>query len=138
MRSLKLVALAGGALALFSFNAVEASGRPDDCKKFLTGQWAGKGDFDAFGTIMKVDNRYSYNKDGTFETVNRYLGEGNVWQEQRIRGTWTVAPGQRGSECLVTMNGQYESAGTSSTSTFQIIDEDTFRSLGFDMRRVRD
>jgi hypothetical protein len=123
--------------AALGFLAVRASAAPPDCPTFLTGQWVGKGDFEAFGRTTKVDNKYSYNKDGSFETLNRFLGEGGIWQEQRVRGSWTAARGKGRTECRVTMNGKFESEGTSSTSTFDIIDANTFRSLGFDMQRVR-
>lgn len=126
------------ALAAIGFHAAEAGAASHDCRQFLTGDWAGKGDFEAFGTITRVDNKYSYNEDGSFETLNRYLGKNGAWQEQRLKGDWTVAPGKVDAECRLTMNGKFESAGTSSTSTFEIVDANTFRSLGFDMKRIQE
>ena len=115
--------------------AGQASAQPVDCKQFLTGRWAGKGTVKQFN--VEVDNAYRYDADGSFETVNRFLGTDGKWQEQRVRGSWTAGAGTEPNSCTLSQVGKFEAQGTSSTTSFTIIDADTFRSFGFDMKRVK-
>ncbi|MGY4396910.1 hypothetical protein ACVWZA_002095 [Sphingomonas sp. UYAg733] len=125
------------AIILASIMGHPASASPTDCRQFLAGHWVGKGKVEGFGKPVQVDNDYSYSKDGSFATINRYLGKNGRWNKQRLVGTWKVVAGKGANECTLTLTGTGVSMGSSSTSDFSIIDSDTFRSLGFDMKRVR-
>ena len=123
---------------LFALLAAPLAGAaPSDCAKFLTGDWAGKGDVEGFGTPVPVENAYSYKADRTFVTRNRFLGTDKRWNEQTVSGTWSAKAGRARAECVLTMKSSAQGFSSSSTSDFQMIDRNTFRSMGFDMKRVR-
>ncbi len=107
-----------------------------DCTAFLTGQWAGKGSIDVFGSKTELDNAYTYGADGTFKTLNRFKGQSGEWEEQQVSGKWSAAPGDGPNDCTVTMSSEGEGFSSSSTSTFVKVDDATFSSLGFNMIRV--
>ena len=117
--------------------APAASGSPASCSSFLAGTWAGKGVVTEFGPPVRVDNVYTYNKDGSFLTINRFQGENKRWNEQKLSGTWKATPGRSKGECVLVLKSASAMMTSSSTSEIRMIDKDTFRSLGFDMKRVR-
>lgn len=129
------------AIAIALSLATAAHAAPPDCTAFLTGHWTGKGDINMFGTTTSLDNAYTYNADGTFETVNRYKSGDGEWQEQAITGTWTTKAGEDPDTCTLEMTSTFDSGGvtgsSSSTSDFTYVDDDTFRSMDFDMHRTK-
>lgn len=109
---------------------------PAKCEQFLVGHWAGKGSFTGMGTPMQVDNAYHYKQDGSFATINRYLGQDKRWHEQKLTGSWSAKPGRSRDMCILELKSGSKGMESSSTSEIQMIGKDVFRSLGFDMRRV--
>jgi hypothetical protein len=115
----------------------QAPAKPAECTKFLTGHWAGKGTVSGFGRPIKADNDYTYKADGHFATINRYLGSDGKWSEQKLVGQWKASAAPSSRQCTLKLTGSGASAGSSSSSTIEMIDRNTFRSLGFDMKRMR-
>ena len=112
-------------------------GPADGCTRFLTGDWAGKGTVKDFGPAIQVENVASYSGQGTYATRSRYRGADEKWTEQRLAGTWSATNGPKRGFCKLVMKSGGRDFGGSSTSDIQVINADTFRSLGFDMHRVR-
>ena len=79
----------------------------------------------------------SYKSDGTFTSTTRYLGRDNKWAEQTTTGNWTVESTPSPKICSLTLKSITEISNTSSTSEFTIIDADTYRAFGLDLKRVR-
>jgi|GEM_PF-3311634 len=107
-----------------------------DCTAFLTGQWAGKGDFDGFGEKTELDNLYTFGADGMFKTVNRYRRDGGDWTEQEAQGKWTAAKGQDDASCEVTMTSGEGDMSASSVSEYLRVDDNAFTTMEFRMDRV--
>jgi hypothetical protein len=119
---------------VIAFSMLNSTPEPD-CTPFLTGHWVGSGVVTGFGKPVKVSNDYRFKRDGTFTTVNKYLGSDGRWTTQTLSGRWTAsAAGQHA--CTLSLVGSGPSAGSSSQSTLTIVGPDTFRSLGFDMKRA--
>jgi hypothetical protein len=110
---------------------------PERCRRFLTGNWAGKGTVKDFGPPIEVDNAAAYRSDGTFKTRNRYLGDDKKWAEQIIAGRWSATNGAKLRSCKLVMNTEGSGFKAGSTSDIRVIDPNTYRSLGFNMKRVR-
>ena len=126
------------ALILMTLTPVPPAGSVStDCTRFLVGAWVGKGVVRGFGTPVTVDNAYTYRRDGSFATINRYLGKDKRWNEQRLTGIWTATPARSRGRCTLVLKSEDSGMSSSSTSEIQMIDKDTFRSLGFDMKRAR-
>lgn len=116
--------------------APTASASAHVCGRFMTGNWAGKGLVRGFGRPISVDNVATYAPDGSFKTRNRYLSDDRKWNEQSIAGTWTVTRGANRGRCRLVMTSASSGFEASSTSDIQMIDANTYRSIGFDMKRV--
>ncbi|UYN99842.1 MAG: hypothetical protein KIT02_00945 [Devosia sp.] len=157
MAKLNSFLLATAALASLCVPAMaqDAAPAPLDCTSFMVGEWVGQGEFSGFGQSVELDNRYTFNDDGTFETVNRYKSGDDDWTEQVATGTWTTElevydPEVDGplpedidpsaiEACSVTMEtvqeGEGFSVSGSSTSSYVKVDEDTFSTMDFEMHR---
>lgn len=109
---------------------------PNVCRSFVTGDWVGKGLVRGFGRPIQVDNAATYAADGSFRIRNRYLSDDRKWNEQSTAGTWTTTRGTNRGRCRLVMMSTGSGFEASSTSDIQIIDANTYRSLGFDMKRV--
>lgn len=150
-----LFAVATALAALCPPAFAQDAGGPLDCATFMVGRWVGQGAFSGFGQSVELDNRYTFNADGTFETVNRYRSGEDDWTEQVAAGTWTAelevydpevdGPLPDGIDpsaieaCSVTMETVQEGGGFSvsgsSTSSYVKVDEDTFSTMDFEMHR---
>lgn len=107
------------------------------CASFIIGNWSAKGVFRGMGTPIRIDHRYAYQADGRFSLVTRYLGRDGKWVQQPMSGRWTAADGTAPRSCKLTMASVSAHGSASSTAEFSIIGKDTYRSLGFDVKRVR-
>lgn len=107
------------------------------CTSFLTGNWAGEGTVTEFGPPIQVASTASYKPDGTFDSTTRFLGSDKKWNEQTTKGTWTVTSTASPKICSLTLTSVTASGEGSSNSEFEIIDADTYRSAGIDLKRVR-
>lgn len=132
-----------GSLALFLLlvSPTSANAEALDCQSYLTGHWVGVGEVETFGQSIKVDNRIWLHADGSFRSENKFQTPGKAWQEQTMEGKWSAEPGEEADACRVSMaiEGTLENGGnysSSSTSTYIVVDADTFTSLDFPMTRM--
>jgi len=123
-------------LAAFVGSAGIASAATD-CRGTLTGRWATKGDVAMGPMTIKVDNLDSYNADGSFRAVRRFVNQEGKWEEQVTSGQWTTRPGPGAGECVLAMSSKNEFGSASSSTTVTVVDRNTFRSFGIDAKRVR-
>lgn len=135
-RAVNLIALS---IVLLPNAALAAT--PLDCTAFLTGDWAGKGEVEAFGQTIKLDNAMWLRADGTFKTDYRFQNPGEEWQSQVVEGKWSAELGEGPNDCLVLMeiSGTTEGGGTyssSSTAAYIRVDDNTLTSMDFAMQRV--
>lgn len=107
------------------------------CTSFLTGKWAGEGTVTGFGSPVQLSSTASYKSDGTFTSTSRYLGQDKKWTEQTTTGTWSIEASPSPKVCFLHMNSQTAVATANSSTEIEIIDADTYRAFGLDLKRVR-
>ncbi|WP_419809777.1 hypothetical protein [Sphingomonas sp.] len=107
------------------------------CVRLLTGSWAGSGTVTEFGPPMKVSSTATYRADRSFVATTRYVGQDRRLHEQTSTGRWTATAGQGRRACTIALTSESAAGSSSSSSDVQIVDRDTFRSLGVDMHRTR-
>lgn len=90
-----------------------------------------------FGPPIKVDNNASYRADGTFATVHRYLDDDRKWSTQATAGNWTAIKGAKRNGCKLVMKTESNGFEASSISEIQIVNANTYRSVGFNLTRVQ-
>lgn len=128
-----------GAIFIAAAPQISAKGPPRhvDCSAFLVGNWAGAGTVTEFGPPMRVASTASYESNGTFAASTRYLGYDKKWIEQEIAGKWNARAGKGAKICTLVLKSVSTIGESSSTSEFTIIDADTYRSFGVDLKRLR-
>ena len=104
------------------------------CERLLVGSWAGSG---AFGSTMKVEGKATYRADHSFTSSSRFTSPGQPPQEAALSGRWSARAGRRPNTCTIAMSSQSAAGSSSSTSDVLMVDRDTYRAMGIDMRRVR-
>ncbi|PZO00772.1 MAG: hypothetical protein DCF30_08940 [Hyphomicrobiales bacterium] len=108
-----------------------------DCVGTLTGEWATKGEFDMGFVKVKVENHDSFNPDGSFKAVRRFVNQEGKWEQQDSSGKWSAKPGARQTECVVEMASSSEFGTASSRTTVTVLNKDRFRWMGMDVKRVK-
>jgi hypothetical protein len=127
---LLLVATGAICVASLSFAAT-------DCVGTLTGQWVTKGDLDIGVAEVKLDNHHSFNADGSFKAIGRFVNQQGKWEEQTFSGKWSTKPGEGANECVLEMSSSSELGMMNSSTIVTIVDGNTFRSFGLDAKRVK-
>lgn len=107
------------------------------CTTFLPGSWSGEGTVEGFGPSRKVSSAATYERDGTFTSTTRYLGDDNEWTEQTTTGSWSAERARSSKICSLTLKSTSEFGSATGTSEFTIIDNDTYRTFGLDLKRVQ-
>lgn len=107
-----------------------------DCAATLAGQWITQGDVNAGFIKVKVDNRDSYNADGSFKAIRRFVNLEGKWETQTASGQWSAKSGDQADQCVIERLSTGTFGSMSSSSTVTIVDKDTFRSFGLEAKRV--
>mgnify|MGYP000281700149 CR=1 FL=1 len=108
---------------------------PVDCGAFLIGHWTGKGAVEDFAPGTEADSDYRLNEDGSFVTINRIRTRKSDWSEQRMTGRWHADEGSNPGRCVLVLETQEDGVEASSSTEVKVIDGNTYRSFGIDMRR---
>lgn len=133
----RVILLAAIAIAAAPQLSAKSPPKSAGCSVFLVGNWAGAGTVAGFGPPMQVASTASYKSNGTFASSTRYLGHDKKWTEQKIAGTWRVAAGKAAKSCTLALKSVTAIGESRSTSDFTIVDADTYRAFGIDLKRVR-
>lgn len=107
-----------------------------DCAATLAGEWVTQGNVNAGFIKVKVDNRDSYDADGSFKAVRRFLNLEGKWETQTASGKWSAKPGDNADQCVIERLSTGAFGSMSSSSTVTIVDKDTFRSFGLEAKRA--
>ncbi len=74
---------------------------PPTAPRPLAGQWVTQGDVNAGFIKVRVDNRDSYNADGSFMAIRRFVNLEGRWETQTASGKWSVKPGDNADQCVI-------------------------------------
>lgn len=131
------LAFATCALEVDAKDASKSVDSVQTCTSFFIGKWSGEGTVTAAGSPVQLSGTASYKSDGTFTSTSRYLGEDKKWVEQTSMGTWSIEPSPSPKYCFLNMHSESAVAKVNSSIDVEIIDANTYRALGLDLKRVR-
>lgn len=106
------------------------------CTSFLVGKWSGEGTV-TLGSPVQLSSTASYKSDGTFTSTSRYLDQDKKWVEQTTTGNWSIEASPSPKYCFLNMQSESAAIKSRSSIDIEIIDPDTYRAFGLDLKRVR-